>query len=281
MGSHVVDALTAKGHKVTVFDRNKSSFIRSGQRMIIGDITDTPVVSEAVKGQDVVYNFSGISDLDDIKTKPADTVKHNILGNLNIMDAAIRAKAKRFIYASSIYVYSQKGGFYRCSKQASELYIEEYQRRFSLDYTILRYGTLYGTRADSRNSVHRYLKQAIDTGCIICKGTGAEVREYINVRDAASLSVEAMDADYRNKHIIITGHNQIKFKDLLFMIKEILGKDIDIKFSGKSNKDHYTFTPYSFNPKIGIKLVSRHYLDMGQGILECLQEMNEGRHNDS
>jgi len=172
-------------------------------------------------------------------------------------------------------VYSQKGGFYRCSKQASEVYVEEFQRRFGLDYTILRYGTLYGPRADERNSVHRYLKDAFDSGRLSCDGTGEEIREYINVRDAARLSVEILNDEYRNKHIIITGHHPMKFKDMLFMIREILGKKISIEFSNEENQDHYNITPYSFSPKIGQKLVSHYYLDMGQGLLECLHEIHE------
>jgi UDP-glucose 4-epimerase len=222
----------------------------------------------------LIYNFAGIADLDVATTKPVDTVQFNILGNLNIMEAAVKAKTERFVYASSIYVYSQKGGFYRCSKQASEIYIEEYQRRYGLNYTILRYGTLYGPRADERNSVYRYLKEAIDEGCMKCDGTGEEIREYINVRDAARLSVEILESEYCNKHVIITGYHTMKFKEMLFMIREIMGKDIKIEFSGEGNRDHYNITPYSFAPKIGQKLVSHYYLDMGQGLLECLHEMH-------
>jgi UDP-glucose 4-epimerase len=275
LGSHVADCLTATGYKVTIFDLHESPYLLSEQRMIIGNILDQKAVFDSVENQDVVYNFAGIADLDDATTRPIDTVQHNIMGNINIMEAAIKAKAEKFVYASSIYVYSQKGGFYRCSKQASEVYIEEYQRRFGLDYTILRYGTLYGPRADSRNSIYRYLKEAFDTGRLKCDGTGEEMREYINVRDAARLSVEILNNEYRNKHVIITGHHPMKFKDMLFMIREIMGKDISIEFSKEENQDHYNITPYSFSPKIGHKLVSHYYLDMGQGLLECLHEIHE------
>jgi UDP-glucose 4-epimerase len=275
LGSHVADTLTLSGYDVKIFDLKYSPYLRGNQEMIVGDILEVEQVKKAVIGCDYVYNFAGIADLDDATTKPLDTVQLNVLGNLNILDASLKAGVKRFVFASSIYVYSEKGGFYRCSKQASEIYIEEYQRRWGLDYTILRYGTLYGQRAKENNSVRKYLKQALEKGHMVCDGSGEEMREYINVRDAARLSVEVLKEQYRNQHIIITGHHPMKFKDMIYMIKEILQKDIKIDFTKECNSNHYNLTPYSFIPKIGNKLVSHCYIDMGQGMLECLHDILE------
>lgn len=273
LGSYVADVLNDKGHQVTIFDLNSSPYLKKRQQMIKGDILDEKAVSKAIKGHDYVYNFAGIADLDDAVTKSLETIKQNIMGTAILLEASKKNKVKRFIYASTIYVYSQKGGFYRCSKQASEIYIEEYQRCFGLNFTILRYGTLYGPRSNEKNSVYRYLKQVMENKSLVCDGSGEEMREYINVRDAARLSVEILDDEYRNRHIIITGHHPMKFKDMILMIKEISGKDIKIKFTEEKNPDHYRYTPYSFTPKIGHKLVSNCYLDMGQGLLECFHEM--------
>jgi len=273
VGSHVADILSENGHEVVIYDLKPSAYLQKSQKMIIGDILNKGLVESSVKGCDYVYNFAGIADLDDNKTNPKDTVEMNVIGTINIIDGCLKAKVKRFIYASSIYVYSQKGGFYRCSKQSSEIYIEEYQRRFGLDFTIIRYGTLYGLRADTRNSVYRYLKQAVESGRITYTGSGEGVREYINVRDAARLSVDILDDKYRNQHIIITGHHSMKFRELVAMIKEIINKDIKMEVIEEKDPDHYDYIPYSFTPKIGKKLVSHYYLDMGQGLLECLYEI--------
>jgi UDP-glucose 4-epimerase len=274
LGSHVADCLTRRGYGVTIFDVKPSPYLLPEQTMVVGDILDEAAVNAVIKGQDVVYNFAGIADLDDATTKARLTVQLNVQGNLNIMEGCLRTPIKRFVYASTIYVYSQKGGFYRCSKQAAEIYIEEYLHRYGLDFTILRYGTLYGPRADERNSIYRYLQQALEKGRIVCQGSGEETREYIHVADAARLTVDILHEDYRNRHIIITGHHPMKFKEMLLMIKEILGGNISIEFSGEQDAHHYSLTPYSFVPKIGHKLVDHCYLDMGQGLLECLHEMH-------
>jgi UDP-glucose 4-epimerase len=274
LGSHVADALSNSGHDVTIFDQHQSVYLRYGQKMIIGNILNLHDVHNAVVGCEVVYNFAGIADLDDSTTKPIETVRLNIEGNVNVLDAAVKAGVKRFVYASSVYVYSNKGGFYRCSKQASEIYVEEFNAKYGLAFNILRYGTLYGPRATEKNSIIRYLSQALKEGKITVPGDGEEVREYIHVRDAAKLSVDILSETYKNQHIIITGHQAVKFKYLLTMIKEIMDNSVDICFEPVSNMSHYYVTPYNYMPKIGKKLTTNCYTDMGQGLLECLSEID-------
>ena len=274
LGSHVADALSEAGHAVRIFDQRRSPHRRPNQEMVIGDILDLEQVTEAAAGCAAVYNFAGIADLDDATTKPLDTVRLNVLGNANLLQAAHAARCARYVYASTIYVHSDLGGFYRCSKQAAEAYVEEYQRRYGLAFTILRYGTLYGPRSDARNSIYRYLHQALTQQRIRCAGTGDEVREYIHVRDAAALSAAILAPSYRNRHIIVTGHHPMKFRELLSMIREMLGGRIVIEFEAERNAAHYTYTPYTFLPKIGQKLTSPSYTDLGQGLLECLQALS-------
>lgn len=284
VGSHVADELTARGHRVKIYDLKPSPYLKKGQEMVVGDILDKEKVLGAVRGCDAVYNFAGLADLDTATTQPIDTINQNILGNAYILEASVKSRVKRCVYASTIYVYSSLGGFYRCSKQASELYIEEYQNRYGLNFTILRYGTLYGPRADKRNSVYRYLKQGLLEKKIIGYGTGDELREYIHVSDAAKLSVDVLAEEFKNSYIIITGHHPIKYKDMLQTIKEILGGKAQIVFRPPKESArysaHYGITPYSFIPKLGKKLVSHYYTDIGQGLLECLHEISKESHKE-
>ncbi|MBI3251916.1 MAG: NAD(P)-dependent oxidoreductase [Candidatus Omnitrophica bacterium] len=276
LGSHVCDVLSERGFRVKIFDRAASPYLKKGQEMIVADILDRSKVAKAVSGCGVVYNFAGISDLDDAVLKPLDTVHLNLVGNVHILDAAVKARANRFVFASTIYVYSEKGGFYRCSKQSSELYIEEYQRKYGLDFTILRYGTVYGLRADHRNSVYRYLLQAVTRGLIEYPGNGEEMRDYVNVRDAARLSVDILGDQYKNRHIILSGLHPIKSRNMMRIINEMLGEKIRVRFQEKKKiRAHYELTPYSFAPKIGYKLTDHLYVDIGQGLLECLHEIHQ------
>ena len=278
LGSLVADALCNAGHKVTIYDVRRSDYLKPDQTMIVGDILDETRVRKAVKGTDVIYNFAGIADIDEASKKPIETVKQNILGNTILLDAAREGGAKRFIYASTVYVYSDSGSFYRCSKAACENYIETYHKQYGLDYTILRYGTLYGTRTDRRNSIYRFIEQAMKENRIVYPGDGNEIREYINVFDAAQASVEILSNEFRNEHVIFTGHYPLKVNEMLVMIKEILKKDIKIEYVSPKSQDpidHYRITPYTFIPKVGKKYVKHFYTDMGQGLLLCMQEIYE------
>lgn len=257
LGSHIVDALTEKGYHVALFDINPSPYLKNGQEMIIGDILDRDFVENAVSGCDIVYNLAGIADIDECVQRPIDTIRYNILGNSIVLEASRKAKVKRFIFASSVYVYSQTGSIYKSSKQAAESFIEDYNKLFGLPYTIVRYGSLYGNRADERNSIYRLIKESLITKKIEYHGSGEEIREYIHVEDAANASVEILSPIYENQHIILTGNQTIKYKDLLNMINEMLGGEIEIIYNNSKSETHYQVTPYSFNPKLGKKLVIR------------------------
>ena len=274
LGSHVADELTNSGYKVKIFDLKPSPYIRPEQEMIVGDILDKDAVQRAITGCDYIYHFAGMANLDSATTRALETVTQNIQGTVILLEAARAAKIKRFIFASSVYVYSDKGGFYRCSKQAAELYVEEYQKRYGLNYTILRYGTIYGSRANEHNSVYRYIKEGIKDKKITCFADGEEMREYIHSSDAARLSVEILSDKHENNHVIITGNRAMRFKDFLYTIREILGNKIDICFKNPNPSEHYYQTPYSFIPKIGYKLTTNRSLDMGQGLLECINEIH-------
>ena len=282
VGSHVADALQKSGDEVTVFDIKPSEHLLPGQKFIQGDLLDARAVDEAIRGHEVVYNFAGMADIEQGLVRPLETVNLNVLGNVTLLEACRKSEVRRYLFASTIYVSGNSGGFYRVSKQACELYVQEYQRLFGLDYTILRYGSLYGRRADSNNGVYRYLQQALKDRRIVCSGTGEEVREYIHVEDAARAALTVLSEDFRNQHVMLTGHQPMKVKDLLIMIKEIVGPDVAIVLQSEdslkeptSSNLHYSVTPYSFNkPQIARKLISNFYLDMGQGLLDCLDEIH-------
>ncbi len=275
LGSHTADALTEAGYNVKIFDIVKSPYLQKDQEMIVGDILDKEAIEKAVKGCNVVYNFAGMANIDEAYAKPLVTIEKNIIGNTIILEACRKNKVERFVFASTIYVYSKSGSFYRSSKQACELIIENYNEAFGLPYTILRYGSLYGPRAKDNNWIHKIIKQALTEGKITRHGDGEEIREYIHVGDAAKLSVKILSKEYENLNVTITGNQPMKIKDLHTMIKEILGNKIKLEYLPDVSNSHYEITPYSYNPKVAQKLVSTQFHDIGQGILECLAEVDK------
>mgnify|MGYP000718217552 CR=1 FL=1 len=274
LGSHVADALSDAGYKVRIFDRTPSPFLRPDQEMQVGDILDFAALKNAVEGCAAVYNFAAIADLNDAVDKAIDTVRINVLGNVHALEACRQHHVSRYVYASSVYVYSREGGFYRCSKQSAECYVEEYQRTQGLNYTILRYGSLYGPRADKSNGLYRIVRMALQTGRIFYEGSSEALREYIHVEDAAKASVAILGDEFQNQSIVLTGQEAMRVQDLLKMLAEILGLPEEaVEFKNAHYAWHYVRTPYAYQPKVGRKYIPPMHIDLGQGLLQLISEV--------
>lgn len=273
LGSHVADALSERGYDVTIYDLKRSPYLRRDQDMIVGDVLDTKRVNEALKGALYAYNFSGVADIEECSKDPLRSITQNILGHTTIMDRCRANNIKRVVYASSVYVYGGHGSFYRITKQACEQIMEEYHARYGLNYTILRYGSLYGPRSQMWNGVYRYIYQAIKEKRIDYPGTGEEKREYIHVMDAAGLSADILNEKFKNKCMVITGTYTLSSKELLVMIKEMLNNEIEINFTNEASAHHYSITAHSFIPKIGSKIAPNPSIDMGEGVLQQIEEI--------
>lgn len=273
LGSHVCDHLSDAGYAVTILDQVASPWLRADQKMLVGDLLDEALLDQSVADSDVVYNFAAIADLNKALSTPIDTARVNVLGNVLVLDACRRHTVRRFIYASTVYVYSREGGFYRCSKQAAEQYVEEYQRAYGLDYTILRYGSLYGPRSDNRNGLFRIVQDALQSGVIRYVGSPEAMREYIHVEDAARASVAALGPEFCNASVVLTGQEVMRVSDLLKMLAEILGKGASVEFVEAEQAGHYVRTPYAYQPKLGRKYVPPMHVDLGQGLLQLIGEV--------
>jgi len=241
--------------------------------MIIGDLMDISQVSNAVQGAAAVYNFAAIADIDEAHDNPLGTASINVLGNMHALEASRLAGVRRFIFASSVYVYSETGSFYRASKQAAERFTETYHERYGLEYTILRYGSLYGRRSDRRNGIYRMLHEAIQQRAITYRGSGESIREYIHVEDAARMSVQILAPEFANRHLILTGQEKLRIRDVMTMISEMLPWNVDLHYDQAKPGHHYQITPYAFQPRVGRKLVLNEHVDLGQGLLDCIQEI--------
>lgn len=280
IGSHVADALSESGYDVTILDSRPSQYLHDDQQMVVGDILDDDLLEQITADKSVVYHFAGIADIDECARKPVEVAQYNILGTVKLLDACRKAGVKRFVFASSAYVYSDSGYFYRTSKQACESFIENFHELYGLAYTCLRYGSLYGGRTDNRNSIYRLIRDAMTDGKIIYHGTGDEIREYIHVRDAAEISVKILAPEFANQHIVLTGVEKMRYRDLLEMIREMLGNRIEIEMLPSERKAHYKVTPYNFSPRLGRKMLINPHIDMGQGLLQCMAEIYEAVHGE-
>ena len=277
MGSHTADLLSDNGYIVTILDKVKSPWLRDDQTMVVGDAMDSNVLMSAMNEIDYVFYFAGIADIAEAKVNPYKTIEVNIMGLTKALEAGVKNNIAKFIYASTMYVYSAQGSFYRASKQAAEVIIEAYQENYQLSTVLLRYGSLYGPRSQNWNGIKGFARQVVNHGAIEYLGNGSEIREYIHVKDAAKLSVKALDDDYENKAITITGNQSMRVADMFSMLFEIAGKELNVRYlDEQQGSSHYGNTPYRYTPKSSLKVIPTEFVDLGQGLLDIVEEI----HND-
>ena len=277
LGSHVADELSKKRHQVTIFDKKKSKWIRSDQKMFIGNILNPNDLENVIKNTDVVFHFAALADLNQALKNPINTVKVNILGTVQVLELCRKHNVKRFIHASTIYVNSTDGGFYRSSKKAAEDYVEEYKKIHDLNYTIVRFGSLYGQRSDDTNGVRIIVKNAIVNGQISYTGSRKTVRSYIHILDAAKACVDTLKKKYENKHVIITGKKQIKMTMFLKNLSKMLKISKKIKFQNRKVIGHYDITPFTYQFKKGQIFKHKSNIDIHDGILQLINEIKNER----
>ncbi len=274
LGSHVVDELIHQGHDTSVFDQQD---LTSAHEKIVSvhksSMADKAALEEAIQGKDAIFIFAGIADIKEAHDHPYETIQTNVLYLTSILELCVKHQIKRVIYASTIYVYSNMGSFYKASKQCAEIIIESFFEEYNLAYSVLRYGSLYGPRANHFNFIHNAIKEALQTKKITRKGDGLEMRDYIHVVDAAVATVNQLHATSPNEYVMITGNQTMLVKDVLMMIREILENQVDIIFEEGELDGHYMLTPYYFKPKVAKKIVLPAYHDLGQGILQCIHEV--------
>ena len=278
LGSYLVNELSSRGYKVTVADINLKGKRIDGVNYAECDISSIDDVEKVfgLENFQIVYNLAGFANLDDAIKAPLKTIELNVISNMYILEACIKRKNIKYVYASSAYAMSNKGSFYGISKLASEKIIEEYHNRYDLPFVILRYGSVYSEMDFGNNYVYNLVKGAVLDNKIDHRGDGNEIREYIHAADAAKLSVDVIEDDsFDNRHIILTGSERMKRSELFEMINEIMNNKVSIKYSQSGTQHHYKFTPYSFQPSVSKKLVANPHIDMGQGILECVRAVYE------
>ena len=273
LGSHIADEASRRGNDVVVYDLQSSPWRTDGQMEVIGDVLDVEELTRAMAGCDAVYHCAAVADLLKARVDPRASISVNVLGTLTVMEAAQAAGVRRFLHASTVYVYSRTGSVYRTTKRAAEGLVTDLSEELGLESTVLRFGSLYGPRADLDNAILRLTTQAVRDKKIDFWGDGSEVREYIHIRDAAALALDALSETFVGQSLHISGRERLTTRELVETIAEILGGDISITFEDEPFEGRYRLTPFSHEEEPGRRLVSSTYIDLGLGLLEQIRSI--------
>jgi UDP-glucose 4-epimerase len=204
IGSKIVQAYIEAGHEVGLIDNDFNATPNENATAWCGDIcTEGLVDFFASKFKpDVVSHHAAKISVTDSMTVPGRDAQTNIVGSLNVLQAAIECGAKRFIFASSAAVYGES--HWPISEQypthptspygVAKLAVENYLRIFSDQITpvILRYANVY-EMSERGAGVYSQFYRALQNGepCTI-RGDGCATRDYVHVEDVAAANVAAL-----------------------------------------------------------------------------------------
>ena len=240
---------------------------------MIGDVFNYKVLENAIKGCQVVYNFAALADLDQAMTEPLASARTNILGTVQALNLCKKHKVKRFIQASSIYAGTDQGGFYSCSKRAADDYVKEFYKSYNQNYTILRYGSIYGSRSDKSNGLRKIIESAIWQRKLIYMGNKKTIRKYVNVLDVAKASVEILKDSYKNKSILLTGQKVEKISEVLKFISKTLKINSKIIYKNEKKSKHYVIKPKPYLITEVTEFKFNKIADFRKSILSLIQEL--------
>ncbi|MDR3125094.1 MAG: NAD-dependent epimerase/dehydratase family protein [Endomicrobium sp.] len=214
IGSNIVDALLGKKYSVVVIDNlssGKKENVNKQSKFYKVDICDQKKMLDIFKQekpQNVIHHAAQI-DVRKSVADPVFDVNVNIIGSINILDACRQTKVKKIIFASSggtIYgeckaVAPKEDSMpnplspYGIAKNSVENYIKFYSEIYGLEYTILRYGNVFGPRQDPYGEagvVAIFAQRMLKNEDIMVFGDGKQMRDYVYVFDVVDANVKSL-----------------------------------------------------------------------------------------
>jgi UDP-glucose 4-epimerase len=212
IGSHVCEALLAVSRTPVILDNfttGKAENIPGGCQIVKGDIRDLDVLMELVANVQSVVHLAAVPSVALSVDRPIETHGSNYVGTLNLLEAMRRHGLERIVYASSAAVYSpsdrpscedgpvQPSSPYGLDKLAGEHAIRIYGELHGVRGTSLRFFNIYGERQDPASPYSGVISIFMDRlskgSPILIHGSGQQTRDFVYVRDLASLIVRLLD----------------------------------------------------------------------------------------
>ncbi len=255
IGSNIADLLLANGHGVAVIDdlsTGSRQNLPSGAVFYEADIRDKAISEIFSKEKpDILIHHAAQVSVRISTEDPVQDADINILGSINLLEAAVKQKIKKVLFASSGgTVYGEQKYFpadeahpnvpispYGAAKFSVEKYIYYYHLQYGLPYVNLRYANIYGPRQDPYGEagvVAIFSQKIIQGQSPIINGDGKQTRDYVFVEDAARANLLAIESDFSGELNIGTGV-EISVNALFDMLKKASKKEIE-KVHGPAKK---------------------------------------------
>jgi UDP-glucose 4-epimerase len=239
IGSHLVEALLARGRPVRVLDNlsyGRREWVPASAELLVGDIQDAETCRRACEGCDAVFHMAAMSrsaaSLDNIEI----CTSANVTGTQNVLIAAKDAGVAKVIYSGSSTYYGNQPAphredlpgdflnFYGLTKYVGEEYCLLFDRLYGLPCVVLRYFNVYGPHQPEEGIyalvLGIFLRRAAEGKSLLIHGTGDQRRDFIHVRDVAAANLAALESPVHGVRLNVGSGTSVSVKELADMISD-------------------------------------------------------------
>ena len=220
IASHIIERIV-DDNEVVIFDtlhRNALQYTgfkdHKNLKLVKGDVLDTDSLEKSMDNSDIVIHMAAIAGVPTVVSKPSTTLKINLLGSYNALEACRKNNIKRFIVFSTSEVYgpdvyqADESGMttlgpigkprwvYAMSKLASEFLADSYNREYGIKFTSVRPFNVYGPRQIGEGAIHNFITKAIKNDPLTVHEPGSQIRSWCYIDDMT----DALESIFTNKN---------------------------------------------------------------------------------
>ena len=249
IGSHLVDRLIEDGHTIQVIDNlytGNKEFVHSKAQFVELDIRDPKLYSVLEEFRpDYIFHEAAQTEVSTSMSDPMLDCDINLMGLINLLNAAVKLDVKKFLMPSSAAVYGNldtlplneemignPSSFYGLTKLTTEHYLRIYHEAFGLPYICYRYSHVFGPRQGNGGEggvISIFAKAIVQGSPIIIYGDGKQTRDFIYVDDVVEANILGMQHQVTGIYNVSTGISS-SVNLLVDEFRNISGKDIEVVY---------------------------------------------------
>ncbi|MEM2954734.1 MAG: NAD-dependent epimerase/dehydratase family protein [Candidatus Nanoarchaeia archaeon] len=255
IGTNLCEALIKQNHSVTVLDNlsvtsKNIAFLKSlGAEIVVADISNYNKIKNICKNIDIVFHLAAMNRAQRSIENPRLSNKWNVVGTLNMLEAARRADVKKFINISSSSVYANvpKGTLlkedmplkprhpYGVDKLAGEHYTRLYQELYGLNTITLRYFSVYGPRQlghiKHAGVIAKFIYKILHNQPIEIYGDGEQRRNFTYVDDVVDITIKAGFSKVSNEIFNVASSYEASINQIAELIQKTLNRKAQINYT--------------------------------------------------
>lgn len=252
VGSHIADLLLQEGVAEIIvldnFTRGQRSNLAKAQAqgplvIVEGDIRDRQLLADIMQGVDVVFHQAAIR-ITQCAEEPRLALEVLADGTFNVLEAAVNAKVKKVVAASSASIYGMAEEFptteshhpynnrtlYGAAKIFNEGLLRSFYDMYGLDYVALRYFNVYGPRMDIygvyTEVLIRWMERIAAEQPPLIFGDGKQTMDFVYIEDIARANILAAKADVTDEIFNIASGVESSLNDLAYGLAKVMGSDL-------------------------------------------------------